>query len=55
MPWYAWALFLTGPAILLALRICTWAIRAVDTDRRPGFLDLTPPAQAPPRAGKEHA
>ena len=39
------------PALLLTARLTTWAILR-RRNRRPGFIDLTPPT-APPRARKE--
>lgn len=42
VPWQFWAVILPGPALLLGLRLVTWAARFCGwrRNRRPGYLDL---------------
>lgn len=43
MPWQFWAIFAPGLLLLLALRLATWAARALGygENPRPGYLDHT--------------
>jgi hypothetical protein len=40
MPWYAVALMLGGPVLIVGIRIYTWLARRLCSEQRPGYLPI---------------